>query len=279
MDISPLTKIVGVIGHPIGHSLSPRLHNNFYKKLKLDIAYLAFDVKPAELEKAVRGMTALGFIGFNVTIPHKESMLNLVDEVEPGAQLVGAINTVKIADGKLIGHNTDGQGFMESLKRNDVNIRDRHIVVLGAGGAARAVSIAVAADGPKRMTIVNRTFERGRHLAFSINDKIGKRLAKAASEIPRDADIIINTTSLGMWPDVHASPITGYSLRADTVVCDIVYNPRKTLMLKQAEAMGCKTVDGIGMLIGQALRSIEIWTDTKLDSGAWNTMQEEIEHI
>lgn len=276
MDITPLTQTVGVIGHPIGHSLSPRLHNSLYKKLKLDMVYLAFDVKPADLERAVHGMTALGFRGFNVTIPHKGSMLDLVDEIDPEAQLIGAVNTVKLSNGKLVGYNTDGQGFMESLRRNYVSIRDKHIVILGAGGAARAVSMAVAAEHPKRMTIVNRTFERGRQLAGCVNDAAGRRLAEAVSEIPLDANVIINTTPLGMWPDINKNPISGYNLRADTVVCDIVYNPRKTMMLQQAEAMGCKTVDGLGMLIGQALRSIEIWTDRKLDSGAWNLVQEEI---
>jgi len=271
MDISPDTKLVGLIGHPVEHSFSPKLHNSIYSMLGLNMVYLAFDVIEQELSYAVRGLRALGFIGFNVTIPYKEKILPLLDQIDSNAEAIGAVNTVKIEGDKLIGYNTDGAGFLDSLTRRGIHCNNKNIVILGAGGAARAIGIYLAGENPSQMFINNRTSSRAEHLAKDINRFAGRQMCQTISSIPRDVDIIINTTPIGMWPNTHGNPLQGYSLKSDTIVCDIVYNPPMTEMLKYAQDAGCTIIGGKDMLIGQGVRAIEIWTGKTLEEPEiWN---------
>ncbi len=271
MEISPSTKLVGLIGHPVEHSFSPKLHNSIYSMLGLNMVYLAFDVRERELSYAVRGLQALGFIGFNVTIPYKEKILPLLDRIDDNAAAIGAVNTIKIEGNKLIGYNTDGAGFLDSLTRRGVSCKDKKIAILGAGGAARAIGIYLAGENPSQIFINNRTPSRAERLAQDINQFIGRSMCQAISSIPKDADIIINTTPIGMWPDIHGNPLKGYPLKSDTIVCDIVYNPPMTDMLKYAQEAGCTIIGGKDMLIGQGVRAIEIWTDKVItDPRIWH---------
>ncbi len=272
MNISPTTKAVGLIGHPVAHSISPQLHNSLYRHLGMDMVYCAYDILPENFENAVKGMAALGFTGFNITIPYKEEIIRYLDEIDPEAAAIGAVNTVKIKDGRLIGFNTDGKGFIKSLKREGVSVSDKSVLIIGAGGSARAISIYAAKENASRIIIYNRTIEKARELSDAVNSYKGSKVATEAESIPTDIDLIINTTPLGMWPSVLGNPLSGIELKSNTVVCDIVYNPRMTSMLKQAVQSGCKTVGGIGMLIGQALDAVEIWIEKALPENAWAIM-------
>lgn len=272
MEFTPAAKVVGLMGHPVAHSLSPALHNRLYSSLGIDMVYHAFDVQPIQVEAAVNGFRALGFTGFNVTIPYKEVVYGLLQYMDDDARVIGAVNTIKIENGKLIGYNTDGQGFLQSLKQSGISIYGRKVVILGAGGAARAIGIAAAGKKPESITIINRTFHRAEALADTINQFKKKKLVEAAQMIPNDADIIINATRLGMWPNIEGNPLKGYTLNRHTVVCDIVYNPRETAMLQYAKSQSCRTKGGLGMLIGQALRAVEIWIDRPLPASAWQLM-------
>ena len=189
-----------------------------------------------------------------------------MDSIAPAAAAIGAVNTVKIEDGKLIGYNTDGVGFLHSLSVNSVECSQRRILILGAGGSARAIGIALVEQNPKEILILNRSMDRGKKLASDINEFAGRCIAYAISNAPEDVDIIINTTPLGMWPKVDESPLEDYVFRPSTVVCDIIYNPYTTSLLKRASASGCFTINGLGMLVGQAVKAIEIWTGKKIDN-------------
>jgi len=273
MEISPSTKLVGLIGHPVKHSLSPKLHNMIYRYLELDMVYLAFDVIEQELSKAVEGLSALGFIGFNVTIPYKEKIIPLLDELDKTAAAIGAVNTVKIEGKKLIGYNTDGIGFLDSLVKRDIYCKNKIVTILGAGGSARAIGMYLSKEEPQQIIIYNRTYSRAESLANDINEFAGKQICRAAYEIPQKVDIIINTTPVGMWPNTQGNLLQGYSLDPKTIVCDIVYNPEMTQMLSYAQSRGCIIVGGKDMLIGQGIRAIEIWTGKAIDKDnvdLWN---------
>ena len=273
MEISPSTKLVGLIGHPVKHSLSPKLHNMIYRFLEIDMVYLAFDVIEQELSQAVKGLHALGFMGFNVTIPYKEKIIPFLDQMDDTAAAIGAVNTVKIEGTKLIGYNTDGIGFLDSLVKRAIYCKNKIITILGAGGSARAIGMYLSKEKPQQIIIYNRTYSRAENLARDINKFAGKQICRAAFEIPQKVDIIINTTPVGMWPHTEGNPLQGYPLDPKTIVCDIVYNPAMTQMLSYAQSRGCAIVGGKGMLIGQGIRAIEIWTGETIDKDnveLWN---------
>ncbi|MGI5850485.1 MAG: shikimate dehydrogenase [Clostridiales bacterium] len=281
MIITPNTSYAAVIGHPIGHSLSPQLHNSIYDKIGIDMIYLAFDIPSGNLESAVEGLCALNFSGFNVTIPHKEEVIAFLDKIDPMAAAIGAVNTVKIEGRRMTGYNTDGLGFLHSLKGQCVECKGRNILILGAGGSARAIGITLADQTPGEILILNRNRDRGERLAMDINEYAGYGLSRAVGDVPDRIDIIINTTPLGMWPKVLDSPLAGYTFNPETIVCDIVYNPLETALLGEAKRSGCKTVGGLGMLVGQGIKAVEIWTDKGIDDstarlvydGLYNTLK------
>lgn len=263
--------ILGIIGYPIGHTLSPLMHNTAIKQLGIDYIYLPFEVKKENIRIAIGGLKGLGIKGINVTIPHKESVIPYLDSLDEDARLIGAVNTIKLDGDKLNGYNTDGRGFSESLKRDaHENVKGRSIVILGAGGAARAIAIQITLEGAERIIIANRTIERGEKLAGYINARCKVQNAKcnvktvslednSLVEYFREADIIINTTPVGMKG--YDQPLFAYDYISDRhLVCDIVYKPLKTELLKEADKRGARTLNGLGMLVYQGSLSFKIWT-------------------
>jgi len=263
VKISPKTRPIGLIGHPVEHSLSPKLHNSLYEYYGLDYVYLAFDVNTEDLKRVVDAFKVLGFRGFNVTIPHKQSILPYLDEIDPEAEAIGAVNTVKIEDGRLLGYNTDGSGFVDSLKQKGCDPAGKKAALLGAGGSARSISFYLVKEGLDLLLLVNRSRDRAQKLAEDLNRHFGKvpvEVIDFKQLAGREVDIIINTTPVGMWPKVDASPLEGFVFSSGSWVVDIIYNPLETKLLADARRAGCQTSNGMDMLIGQAIRAVEIWT-------------------
>ncbi len=265
LKIDGETKIYGVIGDPIGHSLSPAIHNMAFRKLGLNAIYLAFQVKSENLVRAVEGFKALNFQGFNVTIPHKTSIMSLLDKVDPLAEKIGAVNTVKNVDGKLFGYNTDGLGALQALKKSKVKLDNKKIVLIGAGGAGKALAFTFA-NYAKEMVILNRTEEKAVKLSKTISENFSLQVKglklnyeNLRNEL-KNADLLVNATSLGMYPNVDKTPVDKNLINQNLVVFDVVYNPLKTRFLKEAEEKGAKIVNGLSMFIYQAVEAFKIWT-------------------
>ena len=258
------TKVIGLIGHPVGHSFSPIMHNAAFKDKGLNYVYVAFDVLPENLKYVIDGAKALGIVGFNVTIPHKIEIMKYLDEIDKDAELIGAVNTIKIEKGKAIGYNTDGIGARKALEEEIGKVKDKNIVIYGAGGAARAVAFELAKDN--NITIANRTIEKAEALAKEIAEKLNKKLGEEIRFSGLDADlegvdIIINATPIGMYPNVDVEPIVkAEKLREDMIVMDLIYNPLETVLLKEAKKVNAKTINGLGMLIYQGVVAFKIWT-------------------
>lgn len=257
------TRITGLMGWPIKHSLSPQIHNTAFHDLDLNFVYIPLAVQPQDLSQAVAGARALNFVGFNVTIPHKRAIMPYLDEIDDMAQAIGAVNTVVCRDGRLIGYNTDASGFVKALEAQGIGILGKRAVVLGAGGAARAVVCGLTWNGIEHVNIFARQENQAVALASDIGSKVtGNHWDTGNLRTAMEtADLVINCTSLGMSPNIDTEPdLIWDQLNAKAVVCDIVYNPLKTKFLQQAERCGHQTVNGIGMLIQQAGLSFELWT-------------------
>jgi shikimate dehydrogenase len=258
---------LGIIGYPIQHSLSPLMHNAAIDSLGLDYCYIPLAVEPRRLRSAVNALQQLGFRGFNVTIPHKQRIMAFIDRLTPEAKLIGAVNTVEIKRDRLIGHNTDGRGFLRALmEETGRSVAGRRVLLLGAGGAARAVGFQLAREGVTTLLIANRSSERAHGLARHLRrSSIGCSISVlpwsdiAIEKSVQESDIIINTTSVGMSP---ADPplVSSAVLSSHHVVCDLIYNPPMTALLKQAQAAGATAISGLGMLVHQGALSFEIWT-------------------
>jgi len=267
--VSARTQLVGVFAHPVGHSHSPAMHNAAFAALGLDWLYLPFDVPPARLGDALRALPALGLRGVNLTIPHKQSAISLVDEVAPGAVAAGAINTVVCEDGRLVGHNTDGDGFLRPLKEEGLCPAGKRAVLLGAGGAARAIAVSLLGAGVSALCIANRTASRAQQLAQLLAGAApaGVRLRGLPLDSPdvraalQDADLLVNSTSVGMYPRAQSPPpVREDWLHPGLFVYDIVYNPLETRLLRAARGQGCATLNGVRMLVGQGALAFELWT-------------------
>jgi len=263
--ISGKTRVCGVIGDPIEHTLSPIMHNAAFKALKLDFAFLAFKVKAADVEKAVSGMRALGINGLNVTMPHKSAVINYLDEVDQAAKAIGSVNTILNKDGRLFGFNTDGVGALQALRENGVEPRGKKVLLLGAGGAARAIAYTLAREADE-LVILNRTAKQAAELANLLKQTFDRKVVadtlspNAIKDTLQDSDVLINATSVGMKPNANQTPVAFEWLRPDLAVMDIVYNPVETKLAKDAKAAGAKVVSGFEMLIYQGAASFEIWT-------------------
>ncbi|OGP43307.1 MAG: shikimate dehydrogenase [Deltaproteobacteria bacterium GWD2_42_10] len=267
MNITSKTKALGIFGHPISHTLSPVMHNAVIKALGLDMAYLPFEVKPSNLKEAINGIKSLGIIGVNITIPHKESVIRFLDDISEEARLVGAVNTIVYKDRKLVGYNTDGSGYMASLKEElGFNPKSKRIIIIGAGGAARGILAALATQKPKSITVANRTLSRAvsliktfkgkfRDTRFEAIDLDNNMLKMSFNSV----DLLINTTSVGMKQS-KALKIPLETLPKIAIVSDIIYNPLETLLLKKAKKIGLTTHGGLGMLVHQGARSFKLWT-------------------
>lgn len=267
MNITAKTKLLGIFGYPIGHSLSPAMHNAAIKALGLDMAYLPFEVQPKDLKKAVDGLRGLGMIGMNITIPHKEAVIKFLDAISEEVRLIGAVNTVVNRNGRLTGYNTDGAGYIASLKEScDFNPKGKKILILGAGGAARGIIAALAKHRPQSVTIANRTRLRGISLAKEFTTRLPNVNIRAVAlhrnklmTLFEDIDLLINTTSVGMKSNVMLNiPLEALTKKA--IVSDIVYNPLETMLLKAARKRGLATHNGLGMLIHQGALSFKLWT-------------------
>jgi len=272
--ISGKTAVFGVLGHPIAHTLSPAMHNAALREMGVDGVYVAFDVAPAQLAAAVAGLQALGVRGVNCTIPHKEGLIPLMDELTPEARAIGAVNTVRFRDGRREGHNTDAPGFLAALAAEGVAPAGRRAVVLGAGGAARAVVYALAAAGAD-VALVNRTRERAVELAEHVNGQVGREAVscppsgeEAVASAVGGADLLVNTTSVGMGPRAVAlPPIPPAALHARLFVYDLIYSPPETRLLAAARAVGARGQHGAGMLARQGALALEWWLGRPAPAG------------
>ena len=266
MGISGKTRVCAIIGDPVEHSLSPVMHNAAFKELGLNLVYVAFTVTTKELKDAILGARRLGLRGLNVTMPHKNAAMNYLDEVDATAKAIGAVNTILSNQGKLIGYNTDGNGAMIALQENGVYPEEKKLVLLGAGGAAKAIAYHAAQDGAE-LVILNRTSEKAKKLADVLCKSFGNKIKSGmlTSDVLKDeletADILVNATSVGMHPDVNISPVPSSLLRRDLCVIDIVYNPLETMLVADAKSAGAKVVSGLEMLIYQGAVAFEIWTN------------------
>ncbi|UCC58151.1 MAG: shikimate dehydrogenase [Candidatus Bathyarchaeum sp.] len=265
MKSSGKTRVCAIIGDPVEHSLSPVMHNAAFKELKLNMIYVAFTVTRNELKGAISSARILGFQGLNVTMPHKNAVMKYLDETVSTAKSIGAVNTILNNEGRLVGYNTDGIGAMRALKENSISPEGKKLLLLGAGGAGKAIAFQ-AAQEVEEIVVLNRTSEKAERLAEALGKKFGKKVKgeSFSSEIlkdeMRDTNILVNATSVGMHPDVNRSLVPRNLLRSDLCVMDIVYSPLKTRLLLDAEAVGAKVVSGLEMLIYQGAVSFEIWT-------------------
>ena len=263
MDIRGSTNIVGLIGHPVEHSFSPPMHNAAFNKLGMDYAYVAFDVDPENLKSAIEGAKSLNIRGFNVTIPHKVNVMEYLNELDEVAELIGAVNTIDFEN--LKGYNTDGIGAIKAIEEV-TSVKNKKVVVAGSGGASRAISFYIAKYGAESLTILNRNESKANDLAGDVADsklisEVGSDSISKINAYIKDADILIDTTPLGMDPHIDDEPIAvAENMHEDLVVFDAVYNPNETVLLKQAIKAGAKPVYGIKMLLYQGAESFKIWT-------------------
>ncbi len=268
--ISGKTRLCGIIGDPVEHTMSPVMHNAAFREMGVDYLYVPFKVKEGELAKAIEGVRALNIRGLNVTIPHKVTVIQFLDELDPLAEKIGAVNTIVNDDGVLRGYNTDGAGFLQALLERRIEPRGKNVVILGAGGASRAISFFLA-DRGAHLVILNRLLELdwAKDLASRILQIFTMEVE--ALELNREnlvralgkADILVNATSVGMTPNIDQTPVTSDLLKPGLIVFDIVYNPIKTRLLREAEAAGTKTISGLDMLVWQGALAFEKWTGLK----------------
>jgi shikimate dehydrogenase len=266
MVISGKTKVCAVIGDPVDHSLSPLIQNSAFNELGLDFVYLAFTITEKELGTAISGVRTMRFKGLNVTMPHKTAVIKYLDQMDATAKDIGAVNTILCNKGRLIGYNTDGKGLIFALKENDIFPENKKLVLLGAGGAGKAIAYQLAQDAGE-LVILNRTPKKAEKLAELLSKKFNKKVkgqALSSSILKKElelADVLINSTSVGMRPNVELSPVPSDLLRSDLFVMDIIYNPLKTKLLKDANSIGAKVISGLEMLIHQGAIAFEIWTN------------------
>ena len=270
-EITGHTKLTGLLGSPVAHSISPMMHNEAFRLLDLDYVYLCFDVDDTNLPKAVEGLRTLGVKGFNCTMPVKNRMAQLADELSPAAKMIGAVNTVLNDNGKFVGHNTDGVGYMQSVKDAGFDITGKTMTLLGAGGAASSIFVQAALDGVANInvfSIKDKFWERAEKMVDSVNAntschatlyELGNDSTLGAAL--EKSDILTNATSVGMAPNTDNCIINDKNmLRSNLIVSDVIYNPMETNLIKMAKEMGCPTFNGLYMLLYQGAEAFKIWT-------------------
>ena len=268
MDISGKTKICGVIGNPIQHTLSPTIQNSAFNHLNLDFIFLAFKVKTAELEMAIQGMRSLDIHGLNVTMPHKNMVINYLDEIDSAVESLNSANTIVNKKGRLLGFNTDGIGAVKALQENGVDLSSSKVVLLGAGSAGRAIAFSIA-DKVEDLIVLNRDITKAKNLELNLKLKFNKNIhygtlsQDSIQKNLRSSDLLINATNVGMGPNSKLSIVNPKLLTSDLTVMDIVYNPLETKLLSDAKIVGAKTINGLEMLIYQGAASFELWTGRK----------------
>jgi len=262
--ITGRTNVFGIMGDPVEHSLSPPMHNAAFKKLEMDSVYVPFHVKKGEIGAAIQGALAMEIKGLNLTIPHKTSVIEHLDEIDHAAELIGAVNTVKFNNGAR-GYNTDGMGAVRAIEEV-TPVKNKKVVILGAGGAARAVSFQILLEGAGEVVIANRTVGKAKNLRNDLVSNLDASVKSSDLDLEvigeiQDADILINTTPIGMYPNIDEEPLINADVMHEgLVVNDIVYNPFETGLLKEAKKAGAKVVPGTKMLIYQGVEAFKIWT-------------------
>lgn len=276
IPITGKTKLAGLLGHPVSHSISPLMHNYSFQLLGLDCVYLCFDVAEQTLEEAVAGLRALQVLGFNLTMPDKNQVLPYLDDLSAAARLIGAVNTVENRGGTLIGHNTDGIGFMRSAEEHGISMKGKTMTLMGIGGAATAICAQAALDGTAQIHIFARStsahLERIRKLASALTMETSCKILihdhenrQELKECLAESSLLVNATSVGMAPNTNASILPDISwLSKDTAVADIIYNPWETRLLKEARAAGHKAFNGYSMLLYQGAEAFRIWTGQEM---------------
>lgn len=273
IEVSGHTRLAGFFADPSKHSLSPKLHTTAFSELNINAIYLAFNISKGMLKEAVESIRTLDMMGVNLSMPHKVEAIQYIDELSESADLIGAINTIVNRDGKLIGYNTDGVGFIESLRVNHVPIKNQTMTILGAGGAATAIIVQAALDGFKEIHIFSRPGDRYDEMNKKIDEITKKVNCKISIKDLNDLEkleqaikasqLLVNSTSVGMTSEdslIHNISL----LRPDLVVYDVIYNPRQTLLLKQAQENGCQTINGLDMLLYQGAEAFNLWTNQKM---------------
>ncbi len=259
------TKLFGIIGSPVEHSLSPKMHSFLAERQGINAAYLAFDVKKENLEAVLSGFKASGALGFNITAPYKIDVIKYLDEIKDDAKNMNSVNTIVNKCGKWCGYNTDGEGFCRYLLIKGCQIKDKNILVIGAGGASLGVCYKLAEYGAASITITARTREKVHNILKMVEKYSNTRVCDEV-DVNKTYDIIINATPLGMHPYEDKNPCDFMDLISlDTTCCDLIYNPAKTVFLKEAERKGAKIINGLGMLILQGILAFELFNDVKLD--------------
>ena len=276
IPITGHTRLTALLGSPVAHSISPLMHNEAFQLLNLDYTYLCFDVNEETLPAAVDGLKACGIRGFNLTMPNKNQIVKLLDELSPAARLIGAVNTVVNDKGHLVGYNTDGVGYMQAVRDAGYDITGKTITIMGAGGAATAICAQAALDGVEKIHVfareTSRFWERTQKLVENINSTLPCKavlhenkdtgaLARAISE----SALLLNATSVGMAPDTDSTIIQDTSLyHPDLIVSDVIYNPRETRFLREAREAGCRTFNGMYMLLYQGAEAFRLWTGKEM---------------
>ncbi|MCP4166437.1 MAG: shikimate dehydrogenase [Chloroflexi bacterium] len=279
---SYLSDLVGVFGYPVAENPTIVMQEAAFRAKGLNWRYLNIEVRPEQLADAVAGLRAFNMRGINLTIPHKIAIIPLLDALSPEAELMGAVNTVVVEHGKLVGNNTDGKGFVQSLREDaGMDPAGKRVVFLGAGGAARAMAVEMALAGASHITIANRTPERGLSLVELLNEKTPTQAEfehwQGDYSVPDGADILANATSIGLFPDVEAIPaIDLNSISPELLVCDVIPNPPHTAFLQAAAAHGARTLDGLGMLVGQGAIAFRMWTGVDAPT---DVMREALEEV
>jgi len=280
MEINAQTKLCGVLGNPVEHSLSPAIHNAAFQKLGLNFVYLAFRVE--DLAGAIRGIRALGNVrGFSVTIPHKVAVISYLDEVETTAKHIGSVNTIVAENGKLTGYNTDASGALRALQEAGVSLKGQKVLMLGSGGAARAIAFALGADaGVAALTILGVDEQERRGLVKDLRAKTSLQVEdgpisqETLRRSLKDSQIVLHCTPVGMHPQVNETSVPGSLLTPDLTVMDIVYNPLETRLLREAKEAGCRTIRGLEMFLNQAIAQFELWTGQPAPADVMRTVME-----
>jgi len=265
MTVNYKYELVGVLGYPVAENPTCVMQEAGFAELGLQWRYLTMEVKPEALPDALRGVRALGMRGINLTIPHKVAVMALLDDIAPDAKLIGAVNTVRREGDRLIGENTDGKGFLRGLRESGLDPRGKRIVVLGAGGAARAITVELALAGAAELIVINRSVDRGQALVADLKSRTGANAQfkpwSTTYAIGPETDVLVNATSIGLYPDIDATPAVDLkSARSDLLVCDVIPNPPETRLVQAARALGLKTLTGLPMLVYQGTIGFEMWT-------------------
>ncbi|WZL73139.1 shikimate dehydrogenase [Clostridiaceae bacterium 35-E11] len=272
------TRLYAVIGDPIGHSMSPEIHNQIFYQNQQNALYISLKIAIEDLEKSIP-LLRDNFIGWNITKPHKQRIIPYLDALDERAKWYQAVNTVKNVNGRMIGYNTDGYGFINSIEKEGINLRNQKVLLIGAGGAARVAAYEILMkDGC--LTIANRSIKKAEDLKKELMRNTGKEEIAVCSieEVHQNYDCIINATPIGMYPEIEAMPIAEKIVKHAKIVYDMIYNPYKTKLLQKAEHYGCKCINGFAMLFYQAVKAQEIWTGDLIDPNLLMPIYEELEN-